>query len=151
MCIFLQIWKLFLQSPFFQIFVVDFCVCIFYMRSDQINSFANFTNCRFHQQFQKGQQGVSQRHHFFWKLMPLVFGPIKTDVRKDILLNCDSLPLNWTSSPVHCNDTRSSLQTTLSENQTKLHSFPQFFHHDIFLQMSRKYVSVFNEDYVLDQ
>ena len=29
-------------------------------------------------------------------------------------------------------------------------SFPQFYNH-IFLQMSRKYVSVFKEDYVLDQ
>ena len=34
--------------------------------------------------------------------------------------------------------------------KNKLHSFPQFFKH-IFLQMSRKYVSLFNEEYVLDQ
>ena len=37
--------------------------------------------------------------------------------------------------------------STLSKNQTKL---PQFFNH-IFLHMSRKYVSVFNKEYVLDQ
>ena len=84
--------------------------------------------------------------------MPLIFRPIQTEVRKGILLNCDSFPLNWTSSPaVHCKDTRSSLQGTLSVSQTKLHGFPQFSNSDIFLQISRKYASVSNEYYVLDQ
>ena len=47
-------------------------------------------------------------------------------------------------------DTRSSLQSPLSKNQTKLHGIPQFFNH-IFLLMSRKYVCEANEKYVLDQ
>ena len=46
-------------------------------------------------------------------------------------------------------DTRSSLQSPLSNNQTKLHSFPQIFSH-IFLLMSKKYVIIVNEKYVLD-
>ena len=36
------------------------------------------------------------------------------------------------------------------KKQTKLDSFPQHFNH-IFLLMSRKYVNVVNEKYVLDQ
>ena len=47
-------------------------------------------------------------------------------------------------------DTTSSLLSTLSETKTNCICFPQFFNH-IFLHMSRKYVSVFNEEYVLDQ
>ena len=38
-------------------------------------------------------------------------------------------------------DTRSSLQSPLSKNQTELNTFPQLFNH-IFLLMSRKYLSV---------
>ena len=47
-------------------------------------------------------------------------------------------------------DTTSSLLSTLSETKTNCTCFPQFFNH-IFLHMSRKYVSVSNEEYVLDQ
>ena len=49
-------------------------------------------------------------------------------------------------------DTMSSLQSLLSKKQTKLYSFPELFNH-IFLLMSlsRKYVSVVNEKYALDQ
>ena len=47
-------------------------------------------------------------------------------------------------------DTRSSFQSPLSKKKTELQSFPKLFNH-IFLLMSRKYVSVVNEKYVLDQ
>ena len=59
--------------------------------------------------------------------------------------------LNW-SPPIvdRYKDTTSSLQSTLSKNKPNCMCFPQFFNH-IYLHMSRKYVSVFNEDYVLDQ
>ena len=46
-------------------------------------------------------------------------------------------------------DDRSSLQSTLSKKQTKMHSFRQFFNH-ISLQMGRKCVSIFDEECVLD-
>ena len=46
------------------------------------------------------------------------------------------------------NDTRNSLQSPLSKNQTKLHGLPQLFNH-IFLLISRKYVCVANEKYNL--